>query len=158
MKVIFDEDIEIKYSKEENAFLDELRETMKFQSFVYGFIQSYNPIDLYKIPLSFTEEFISILRRKNIHKDNILFFQLIDRFYKKNSNQSIYIEYSKLINDDFLKVRNFIDREIYDQFINNKSKNLVEVKTRMDGEFEVIDSFKYKNYELNNDILFKFKN
>ena len=158
MKVIFDEDIEIKYSKEENAFLDELRETMKFQSFVYGFIQSYNPIDLYKIPLSFTEEFISILRRKNIHKDNILFFQLIDRFYKKNSNQSIYIEYSKLINDDFLKVRNFIDREIYDQFINNKSKNSIEVKTRMDGEFEVIDSFKYKNYELNNDILFKFKN
>ena len=52
------------YCKEELYFLEELRETMKFQSFVFGFVQSYNPIDLYKIPLTFTEEFISIISRK----------------------------------------------------------------------------------------------
>ena len=34
------------YSKEELHFVEELRETMKFESFVYGFVQSYNPIDL----------------------------------------------------------------------------------------------------------------
>ena len=40
------------YSKEELYLVEELTETMKFQSFVYGFAQSYNPIDLYKIPLT----------------------------------------------------------------------------------------------------------
>ena len=61
--------------KNTKSFLDELMETMKFESFVYGFIQSYNPIDLYKIPLTLTEEFISILSRKNFVKNqNINFF------------------------------------------------------------------------------------
>ena len=69
MNIIFHKDYdtdENNYTKEEIYLLDELMDTMKFESFVYGFIQSYNPIDLYKIPLTMTEEFISILSRKNI--------------------------------------------------------------------------------------------
>ena len=69
MNIIFHKDYnneENNYAKEELYFLDELIETMKFESFVYGFIQSYNPIDLNKIPLTLTEEFISILSRKNL--------------------------------------------------------------------------------------------
>ena len=68
---------------------------MKFQSFVFGFLQSYNPIDLYKIPLTFTEEFLSIISRKKeqiIQKNTqIKFFTLIDSLYntgkkKRNNN------------------------------------------------------------------------
>ena len=158
MKVMYNKNIENKYTKEEIAFLKELRTTMKFQSFVYGFIQSYNPIDLYKIPLSFTEEFLSILTRKNINKYNLPFLSIINSLYRNKTNRTTYIEYNKLINDDYLKVRNFIDREIYDQFINNKSKNIIDVKTQNDGTSEVIDFFEYKKIELNNDILFKYKN
>ena len=63
MDVIFNDKFmeDSKYIEEEISFLKELRQTMKFQSFVFGFIKSYNPIDLYKIPLTFTEEFLSML-------------------------------------------------------------------------------------------------
>ena len=68
MNVIFlegyQEEDDIVYLSEEIFFLEELRETMKYESFVYCFIQSYSPIDLYKIPLTFTEEFLSIIKRK----------------------------------------------------------------------------------------------
>ena len=87
MNIIFHKDYETgenNYTKEEIFLLDELMETMKFESFVYGFIQSYNPIDLYKIPLTMTEEFISILSRKNsVKNQNINFFSLFDNIYKK---------------------------------------------------------------------------
>ena len=59
----------------------------------------------------------------------MLFFGLIDRLYKKSNNKNTYIEYRKLTNDYFFKVRNFIDIEIYDQFKDKKSKNSIEVKT-----------------------------
>ena len=63
MNFIFNDDFmqNSEYIKEEISFLKELRDTMEFQSFVFGFIKSYNPIDLYKIPLTFTEEFLSVL-------------------------------------------------------------------------------------------------
>ena len=72
MDVIFNDKFmeDSKYIEEEISFLKELRQTMKFQSFVFGFIKSYNPIDLYKIPLTFTEEFLSMLSSKsNINKE-----------------------------------------------------------------------------------------
>ena len=57
---------------------------MKFQSFIFGFIQSYNPIDLYKISLTFTEEFTSLMSRKsNMQLNNIKFFTLFDNLYYK---------------------------------------------------------------------------
>ena len=73
MNFIFNDDFmqNSEYIKEEISFLKELRDTMKFQSFIFGFIKSYNPIDLHKIPLTFTEEFLSVLSSKsNIYKAN----------------------------------------------------------------------------------------
>ena len=89
MNVIFNKNYakesERAYTEEELIFLDELTDTMKFQSFVNVFLQSYNPIDLYKIPLTFTEEFLSIISRKKEQMDQnvkkIDFFNLIDSLY-----------------------------------------------------------------------------
>jgi hypothetical protein len=92
LNVVFDEE-SIEKGKnnipEEMAFLNELRETMKYQSFVCGFIQSNNPIDLYKIPLTFTEEFLSMLARNSSiynNKEGISFLSLIDNIYKRIKN------------------------------------------------------------------------
>ena len=125
MNIIFHKDYNIEennYTKEEIYLLDELRDTMKFESFVYGFIQSYNPIDLYKIPLTLTEEFISILSRKNFLKNqNINFFSLIDNFYKKNGLEKTYIDFNPFSAEYYKKIKNYFDREIYD---NNNCNNL----------------------------------
>ena len=88
MNVIFRDDYkdddENAYINEEKFFLEELRQTMKFESFVYCFIQSYSPIDLYKIPLTFTEEFLSIMSRKSsILEKDINFFEIIDKLYSQ---------------------------------------------------------------------------
>ena len=160
LNVIFNEESIEKgnnYIQEEIAFLNELRETMKYQSFVCGFIQSYNPIDLYKIPLTFTEEFLSMLSRNfsiyNEDKKGIQFLSLIDEIYKTKKKE-MKIE----LNDFFLqyvkKYKNIIDREIYD----NKDENKIKIILNEDNKDDiVIREMQYLSYELNNNVIFKYK-
>ena len=160
MNVIFnDENLKQNntYIKEEKDFLAELRETMKFQSFVYGFIQSYNPIDLYKIPLTFTEEFLSMLATKsniyNENKNNMKFLSLIDSVYKKQKKKDIYIEFNQFINEYFKKYKDMIDREIYDNYDEDK----LSVIFQDDNKNTNINGFRYLCFELNNYIIFQYK-
>ena len=145
MNVLFldefkDDDI---YSKEELYFLEELRETMKFQSFVYSFVQSYNPIDLYKIPLTFTEEFLSIISRKSaILEGDINFLSLIDKLYKNNSEGEINIDLEPFLNEYYSSYKSYFDREIQD----------ICEKYRLYPE-----KIKIKNYNINNNVILKYK-
>ena len=114
----------IEYTKEEKYFLDELGDTMKFESFIYGFIQSYNPIDLYKIPLTFTEEFVSILSRKsNMQLKNIKFFSLFDSLYQKKQNGRIDIDFVPFISKYFVQYKQIFERDIQDFYTEKKNKN-----------------------------------
>jgi len=167
MNIIFHKDYGTEdngYIREEIYLLDELMETMKFESFVYGFIQSYNPIDLYKIPLTMTEEFISILSRKNsgIYQ-NINFFSLIDNIYKKNGVEKIYIDFNPFSVEYYKKAKKYFDREIYDE--NNDGNNLkkkkakekyLKIKLKDTEEGRIIDKLKYNEFILDNNILLKY--
>ena len=144
------------YSKEELYLLEELTETMKFQSFVYGFVQSYNPIDLYKIPLTFTEEFISIISRKSCILDKeINFLSLIDKLYCVNKQEEISIDFEQILIDYYINYKNYFDREIDD----NSEKNILhpnKIKLKLFNSFKKI--IKYKGYELDERILNKYLN
>ena len=162
MMVIFNDELillEKKYIPEELDFLAELRETMKFQSFVFGFIQSYNPIDLYKIPLSFTEEFLSMISAKssiyNKNKNYIKFLSIIDSIYNKSKRKSINIEFSQFINEYFQKYKYILDREIYDNHDSDKLK--VTLKDDDYNENIIIDKMRYFTFKLNNNIIFQYK-
>ena len=151
------------YTKEELYLLDELMDTMKFESFVYGFIQSYNPIDLYKIPLTMTEEFISILSRKNAVKNqNINFFSLIDGIYKKNGVEKMYVDFNPFSAEYYKKYKKYFDREIYDENTNiNPRKKYVKEKFlkpkfSQESEGKVINNLKYSEYILDNNLLLKY--
>ena len=157
------------YTEEEIIFLDELTDTMKFQSFVYGFLQSYNPIDLYKIPLTFTEEFLSIISRKKeqitTKVKKINFFNLIDSLYitgKKKEQKSLNFE---IINFNyFKKYKNIFDREIYDgsktkyfcdnrqliKFISGKANQILND----DNSSQRV--LVYQTYELDDNLLLKY--
>ena len=170
MSIIFKKDYLIEdennniYTKEELAFLEELTDTMKFESFVYGFIQSYNPIDLYKIPLTFTEEFLSILSRKNTNLKNINynFLSLIDILYERNAKKNLYVDSNPFLSRYYRQYKSYFDREIFD--IYNKSANLginnctigINFKNVNDDKI-VIENFKYKSYELDKNIILKYK-
>ena len=168
MNVIFNKDYH-SYTEEEIIFLDELHDTMKFQSFVYGFLQSYNPIDLYKIPLTFTEEFLSIISRKKeqLSKKNITFFNLIDSLYytgKKNEEKKVNFD---LINFNYFKKykadfdREIQDKEIVKYYPNNR--NLIKYfsgKMKKENEKSENENIQknlvYQTYELDDEILLKY--
>ena len=173
MNVIFNKnyakDNENTYTEEELIFLDELTDTMKFQSFVFGFLQSYNPIDLYKIPLTFTEEFLSIISRKKeqiIQKNTqIKFFTLIDSLYNtRKKNETININFDVINFNYFKKYKNFFDREIYDR---NKTKYMCDnrqiIKFISGKTNKIINEgygnqriLIYQTYELDDNLLLKY--
>ena len=161
---LFDDENSI-YTKEELSFLNELTDTMKFESFVYGFIQSYNPIDLYKIPLTFTEEFLSILSRKNINLKNFNFnfLSLIDSLYEGNAKKDLYVDLNPFLSVYFKKYKNYFDREIYDIYYKNKNINInssvIGINFIKDNDNNlIINDYKYKSYELDKNILLKYRN
>jgi len=101
-------------NREDKLIFFELTETMKFQSFVFGFLQSYNPIDLYKVPLTFTEEFLAILsKKKEKARKKIKFFNLIESLYNNNrKNPEIYVDFN-FINFNYFNIfKSQFDREI----------------------------------------------
>ena len=166
MNIIFHKDYggeESIYTTVEINLLDELMETMKFESFVYGFIQSYNPIDLYKIPLTLTEEFISILSRKNsVKNQNINFFSLFDNIYKKNGLEKMYVDFNPFSSEYYKKIKKYFDREIYDENtdINSSKKNVkdkfVKAKLNVKSEGKVIENLRYNEYILDNNLILKY--
>ena len=167
MNIIFNKDYntdENNYIKEEIYLLDELMDTMKFESFVYGFIQSYNPIDLYKIPLTLTEEFLSILSRKDsLNHLNFNFFNLIDNIYKKTGVEKIFVDFNPFSSEYYNRIKKYFDREIYDGYnrSNIENKKIFKekyVKTVLieKEEGKIINNLKYNEFILDNNILLKY--
>jgi len=141
------------YSKEEKYLLEEFQETMKFESFVFSFVQSYNPIDLYKIPLTFTEEFISIISRKSCFlEQDINFLDLINILYKKDGE--INIDFETFLIEYYSNFEQYFDREILDIFENNKlHQDKIKIRNfNLDNNLIV----QYKAYELDDKLLKKY--
>ena len=145
-----------KYSKEEIYFLDELKDTMKFQSFIFGFIQSYNPIDLYKIPLTFTEEFVSILSRKSKKQlKNIQFLKLFDNLYRKILPGRNDIDFFPFMSKYFTTYKEKFDRDIQDYYVEEKDhKNKFNLSDFVDEKKAF--NFNYIWYELDNHLIIKY--
>ena len=168
MNVIFNKnyakEIERGYTSEELIILDELTETLKYNSFVYEFLQSYNPIDLYKIPLTFTEEFLSIISRKKeqISKkiSKIGFFHLIDSLYnsgKKKDPKNINFD---IINFNYCKKnKSYFDREINDKSFSKyypKDRYLIKSMIQKLDDAPPQKILVYQTYELDDDLLLKY--
>ena len=140
------------YIKEELYFIDELRETMKFESFIYGFLQSYNPIDLYKIPLTFTEEFISFISRKTMDKQKkkeIHFFDLIDKLYELENRKEIIIDFKDILSEYYNNYKTIFNRYIEEKA---EQKGLDKIKIKIFND----DNIKYRGYELDQIIIMKY--
>ena len=161
MNVIFRDDFDEDkiYTNEELYFLEELRETMKYESFVYSFVQSYSPIDLYKIPLTFTEEFLSIISRKSQILEKIKFFGIIDQLYEIRRGMAIsQIDINQFFIMYYKDYKEFFDREIND--INDENvlnPDLIKLKYCYDENSNKY-YLKYRDFELDNNILMNHLN
>jgi hypothetical protein len=161
MNVIYEENYkneeQDKFTKEETYFLEELRNTMKYESFVYGFVQSYSPIDLYKIPLTFMEEFLSIVSRKStVFEEGKNFFDIIDQLYETSLFQTININFNSFFNVYYKKYKDFFDREINDFNEQNElNEDLIKLKYIYDDN-KKRKFLKYRDYELDNNLLMNY--
>ena len=158
MNVLFDENYKEgkRYNEEELIFLEMIKMTMKYESFVYGFLQSYNPIDLYKIPLTFTEEFLSIVSRKKneISKYNIKYFELIDELYSQRKLKNPHeLNFNNIYNSFFKNLKNKIDREIFDR---NKKRHKYDNTHMIQLTSMNEKNFVYQTYELDDIILLNY--
>ena len=158
MNVIFDEnykDVKI-YNDEELIFLEMLKMTMKYESFVYGFLQSYNPIDLYKVSLTFTEEFLSIISRKRdeVSTYKIKFFGLIDDLYARRKLKNRYELNFMSQNFNYFKfLKAKFDRDIFER--NKKRYNQDETHTVFVTSL-ANKNLVYQTYELDDRILLNY--
>ena len=143
------------YKKEEIEILKELKKTMKFGGSFSQFVMEHNPIDLFKIPLTFTDEFLSVLSMKKSDKKNskIKYFELIDKLYlDKKSKDIITIDFSSDLGKYITNYKKVFDREIQENdknLFNNDNSTLIKI-----SEYKKV--LKYQTYELDERILFKY--
>ena len=77
----------------EKFFCELFRATIKYKIYFENFIQHFEAIDVYKIPLYFSEEFINIKIKdiSNKYINKLSFFSIIDSLYFGNKQQTITI-------------------------------------------------------------------
>jgi hypothetical protein len=75
-----------KMSLEEVSFCNEFKDSIKYKIYLENYIQDANCLDVYKIPLMFSEEFINMKIRytKLDCKTKINYFSWIDKFYMES--------------------------------------------------------------------------
>ena len=153
------------YTDEELLVLRELTETMKFQYSFCQFVLDHNPIDLYKIPLTFTDEFILFIsRKKDIDTSKIEFFKLIEELYlSEKINEIQEIDFSSAITEFMNNFKNKFIRDIEERdkkrFKLDYSSIIKVIDNKNNqGKEENKKVLKYQTYELDNRILLNYIN
>ena len=153
------------YTDEELLVLRELTETMKFQYSFCQFVLDHNPIDLYKIPLTFTDEFILFIsRKKDIDTSKIQFFKLIEELYlSEKINEIQEIDFSSAITEFMNNFKNKFIRDIEERdkkrFKLDYSSIIKVIDNKNNqGKEENKKVLKYQTYELDNRILLNYIN
>ena len=149
--------IDNNYTEEEKYFITQLKETVKFDSIIQGFIPSLNSFNLNTISFSFIMEFIFIfLKRYNqkIEYENTLkHLNIIDLFYDINSNKNI-------ININFNTFNSYFYQEMKKKYLRNISEYKFWI-IKINGyknENGLIDvsTFNYNYFQLNNKLILEY--
>ena len=159
MKVEFNQNYknEHHYTKEEIIILEELKNSMKFESSFCNFVMAHNPIDLYKIPLTFFDEYISVISKKKleVNTSKIKYFDLIDMLYlSKKLNEVYQFDFNMDINKYF---DNYKDKFLRDIDERNKKKYIYDYSA-INKVVAIKDeiSLRYQTYELDDRILLNY--
>lgn len=146
-------------SNEEKSFCILFKDSCKYMNFVELFMGENECLQMYKVPMKFCEEFIS-LKMIDDNKINSHFFEIIDQFYLEKGNQNLFSG-NPLMNQNF-KYVNFI--QFYSYYEQNLKKLIFEevasspiIKSSSTKAFKKVKmTYKYKAMELDNNILLKY--
>jgi hypothetical protein len=149
--------IDNNYTEEEKYFITQLKETVKFDSIIQGFIPSLNSFNLNTISFSFIMEFIFIfLKRYNqkIEYENTLkHLNIIDMFYDIKTNKNT-------ININFNTFNSYFYQEMKKKYLRNISEYKFWI-IKINGyknENGLIDvsTFNYNYFQLNNKLILEY--
>jgi hypothetical protein len=121
-----------KMSKEDFFFFHLFRSSIKYKIYFENFIQNMEAMDVFKIPLLFSEEFINIKIKNSNNRllDKISFFSIIDSFYLENKGQVINITLNN-ISGDYAKLRQYFKQFYEKENFGKKEKEKSEKKKKL---------------------------
>ena len=142
----------------ETLFIEKFKQSSKFGNYLINFILFYDAIDLFKIPLIFTEELINRVRLKTLTPKHIDIFSLIDNFYCIQTDKDLF-----KIGDNQIIVKNYElihFNDFYDYFEKVHKKDYMKHQLRSDNYVKHqagrTVSCRYKKYELDNEYLMSY--
>ena len=130
----------------ERLFCEFFRDSIKYKIYYENFIQNFDMMDIFKIPLLFSEEFINLkINDNNNSLANVSFFKIIDTLYKQQMPQIINITINNVFSEYFenLKVH-------FKYLINNNDyeKQLFCLNRKILNKFIFLLNNKYDNEEI----------
>ena len=104
-------DTNIDMTAEEKSFIDFFRGSIKYEMFFVNFIQNLSTVDVFRISLLFSEEFINLKIKdaKSSLLSKISFFDIIDTLYYPTKKQTINITVSNLFSFDLDRLKKYFE-------------------------------------------------
>ena len=142
-------DKKIDMTEEEQSFCEFFRLSIKYDIYFDNFLRNLEGVDIFKIALLFSDEFINIKMNdvKNSILNNVSLFNIIDNLYIPSRQQTINITINNLFSFCPEKIRNYFEEYIVDykyikpQLI-NFNKNIIKKYIYMlNNSFERIEIF-----------------
>ena len=133
-----------KLSIEEQNFIHFFRGTVKYKIYFENFIQNFETIDVFKIALLFSEEFLNIkikdIKTKSLSKLSL--FKIIDCLYYPSKKQTINITISNLLSlsGEFLK-------KYFENDLNNDNK-LINLNKKTINKYIYLLNNNYEKEEM----------
>ena len=139
-----------KMSKEDYIFFHLFRSSIKYKIYFENFIQNMEAMDVFKIPLLFSEEFINIkiknpnnnMNYNNRIFDKISLFSIIDSFYLENKGQVVNITLNN-INGDYINLKKYFKQFCGKENLEKKDKEKSEKKKLMTLNKNIINEYIY---------------
>ena len=140
-----------KICHDEHYFCSKFRKCYKYKVYFENFIRSYQSIDIFKIPLLFSEEF-TYLKVKDIQNEltsKLSFFKIIDALYIPDSSQCIKITLNNIFYNYMDKLKKYF--EIFfkkDKLDEMKNQQLITLNKKILTKYIYLLNNIYEDEEL----------
>ena len=133
----------------EKLFCEFFRDSIKYKIYYENFIQNFDTMDIFKIPLLFSEEFINLKINdvENNLLSNISFFKIIDTLYIQSFPQTINIKINNIYSEYNENMKNDFKHLISDNK-NELEKQLFCLNRKILNKFIYILNNKYEKEEI----------
>ena len=137
---------------EEKVFCQSFRSSIKYKIYFENFIQNLEAIDVFKIPLLFSEEFINIKLKddSNKLKSKLSLFNLIDSlYYQNNQTQTITITLNNIYLDYIEKLKKYFKHFYTSENLKKMSKHqLIYLNKKIINKYIYLLNNYYETEEL----------